>query len=88
MIKKDLGNLGLQRSGKQGDLVKVISAEPGFNVPGATPLRILRESTCPCTDNVIVTVYFFKVEFTEGTNRGKVGWVCRSEIDDPRTRSL
>jgi hypothetical protein len=69
-------------------LVRRISGESGFDVSGATPLRILSESTCPWSHSPLATVYYLRVEFMEGPNRGKMGWVCRSAIDDPRTGSL
>lgn len=71
---------------RQDELVRRLAGEPAFEAPGQSEFRILLESTCPCTDRVEVTVYYLKVEFTEGPAKGKVGWVCQDAIDDPRTR--
>ena len=80
--------LRLNRNLELDNLLQRISGEPGFDIPGTTHLRILRESTCHCTHSAIATLYYLQVEFTEGPSKGKVGWVCRGAIDDPRTRSL
>jgi hypothetical protein len=54
-----------------------IGKEPGFDVPGRTAITILRESD---------TLRYSKVRFDDGPFKGKVGWVSRGLIDDPRTR--
>lgn len=54
-----------------------LDREPGFDVPGQTRFKILAESDI---------LPYSKVAFDDGPFKGRVGWMPRVWIDDPRTR--
>lgn len=65
---------------KQQELAKgktEVAARPGFDVPGGAAFKILVESQ---------DLMYSKVEFDQAPVRGRVGWICKGSIDDPRTR--
>ncbi|HTS50241.1 MAG TPA: hypothetical protein VMH05_19980 [Bryobacteraceae bacterium] len=55
-----------------------VAARPGFDVPGGASFKILFESQ---------DLMYTKVEFDKDPLRGRVGWIWKGSIDDPRTRT-
>ena len=65
---------------KQQELAKgktEVATRPGFDVPGGASFKILFESQ---------DFMYTKVEFDKDPLRGRVGWIWKGSIDDPRTR--
>lgn len=63
---------------KQEELAKgktEVAARPGFDVPGGASFKILFESQ---------DLMYTKVEFDKDPLRGRVGWIWKGSIDDPR----
>lgn len=54
-----------------------IAQQPGFDVTGGSGFKILFEEN---------TLPFSKVEFETGPFTGRIGWLQRASMDDPRTR--
>ena len=50
--------------------------QPGYDVPGGTPFKILFE---------LPNLFYSKAQFTNGPFKGQICWVPKGSFDDPRT---
>lgn len=62
---------------REGTAADILVKQPGFEVAQQSHFKILVEADF---------FRYTKVVFDDGPFRGKVGWVEKGSIDDPRTR--
>jgi hypothetical protein len=70
------GDFIYSRPGKAFRKVKEeMDKQPGYDVPGGTPFKILFE---------LPNLFYSKAQFTHGPFKGQISWVPKGSFDDPR----
>ncbi len=66
------------RPGKAfGKVNEKMERQPGYEVPGGFHFKVLFE---------LGNLSYSKVQFTDGSFNGQIGWVAKGSFDDPRSR--